>query len=171
MTANNVIQAAYVNFKYITSRNVCQVVLEVPMEQGTVIHDLLGPPLPAKANWVALAPLGGLDDADMEPERKPDPAEKPRQSWSEMPRSKQAAIRCNEPAFQKWIKTQLSWGKAVTTQDGDITQHPTTADLVRHLCQVASRSELDQNHPGAGHWDDLDAQYMVDTGQIAERTR
>lgn len=101
-----------------------------------------------------------------------DAPEKPRQSWAEMPRTKQAAIRCGETRFQDWLANEYItlWTDAVFEGAAGCTDLEITAQVVRRICGVKSRRDLDNAHH-AKLWDDLETQYRVDTGQIPERTR
>lgn len=170
MSANNVIQAAYVNLKFLPSRNVCQVILELPMEQADALYDLIRAPTPNKSNWVALAPLGGLDQSV---EMTPEP-EKPKRRWNEMSRAQRAGMLCADGEFQRWLASLN------TSYEYDICgvlreyRAAATAGVLRKICNVTSRSEFDTNEEAGKRWDALEAEYRktlpVDESRLPERT-
>lgn len=73
---------------------------------------------------------------------------KERKRWGELPLSQQAAIRCNEPEFDTFMR-------------GRFTVHPdaTIAEIVREACGILSRKELDEHNTAALRWTRLDADY------------
>jgi hypothetical protein len=64
-----------------------------------------------------------------------------------------AGILCNDPRFQKWAG--LSGADAA-------------AEMVRRVCGVTSRSEINANPLAAAEWDDLHSRYLTETGQLPE---
>lgn len=82
----------------------------------------------------------------------------PKLPWSQMLRSKRAGIRCSDPKFQLWLSTAYPFA----------IRHGDAAEAVRSLCSVASRADLNENHEAAARFDKLDAQFMHDTGMMAE---
>jgi hypothetical protein len=71
---------------------------------------------------------GKTETAVVQPE-----APKPERKWREVPLSQQAAIRCGEPLFRKYLEAR--YHGCYNTDDA-------AAEKVRHLCRVASRSEI-----------------------------
>lgn len=87
----------------------------------------------------------------------PTDAETPtdRTTFTKLPRKTQAGMRCNEPAFWRYLERRFQVGQIVD-KDG-------AAHVVRWHCVVTSRRELDEK-PGAGVlWDNLEAAYWADT--------
>lgn len=90
----------------------------------------------------------------------PSPAAKSK-TWHELKASQQAGIRCNEPAFHKFLNegvrigavgNQRAWSKPVTNTDE-------AAEAVRYLCAVNSRADLDK---GTGtRWGELESKYFA----------
>jgi hypothetical protein len=133
------IQATFSDVKLIRSRKVCQLVLEIPLEQAdAALATLGGIPQPHSERWVALARLNGYA-----PEPKPD---KDRKRWEDVKLSMQAGMRCEEKAFQTFMSAK------------DAEQ---CARSVRDYCGVDSRSGLNDNPSAAERWRDLDRSYQA----------
>lgn len=79
-------------------------------------------------------------------------AKREKTDWRDLPPQQQAGIRCEEAAFVHFLKEHYSddWHE---TQD--------TADCVRLICGVTSRSELETNQKARVIWHQLDQQYAA----------
>jgi hypothetical protein len=133
------IQATFSDVKLIRSRKVCQIILEIPLEQAdAALSTLGGIPQPHSERWVALARLNGHA-----PEPKPD---KEKQRWEDLKLSMQAGIRCEEKAFQRYVAANNSNEAAAS---------------VRSICGVDSRSGLNDNPVAADRWRALDRSYQA----------
>jgi hypothetical protein len=142
--SNAALSGDYVDLRFIKSRKVCQVIIEIPIEQGGAFVQAFGTPNPATGVPVAIARL-------QEPEK---PAtEKPKRQWSDMSRAQQAGIACNEPDFRRFLALDCD---GILMLDLDMT-----ADAVRHECGIKSRSELDTNKEAAKKWDKLYSDYQL----------
>lgn len=73
---------------------------------------------------------------------------KDRKRWNELPLSQQAAMRCNEPAFDRFLRQRFK-------VDPDMG----AAEIVRQACGIHSRKELDEREAPAERWRQLDADY------------
>lgn len=75
-----------------------------------------------------------------------------KREWRDLKPSAQAGIRCDEPAFKTFLGEEYSfeWEESFTT-----------ADAVRRLCEVKSRSELNTVHAARVLWHQLDEQYQA----------
>lgn len=102
----------------------------------------------------ALAQIGD-DEQSVEPE-------KPKRRFQDMPRSQQAEIKCNEPNFQRFL------GIAPGPNLGSPAAKKWATRRIHTRLGIDSRSELDTNPEAAKAWDKLYAQYLADTGQMAE---
>jgi len=118
---------AYSDLRFIKSRKVAQVVIELPIEQANRFLAAFGAPDPTSEVWVAIARLNHAPDSGKMVEEQVE-AEKPRRQWSEMRPSARAAILCGETAFQAFLK--------VRSKDD-------AAAKLRAHCGVGSRSEFD----------------------------
>jgi hypothetical protein len=146
--------ATFADWKLVKSRKVVQIVLEIPMEQSDLAYQVLGGmPNHAAEAWVAVARLSAGSSngrtADFESANEgstPSPATKARKRWSELPLSQQAAMRCNQKAFQEFCECpDKEW----------VEQH------VRTVCGVSSRRELNTNEAAARKWRALDQEYEL----------
>jgi hypothetical protein len=143
------IQATFSDVKLIRSRKVCQLVLEIPLEQAdAALSTLGGIPQPHSERWVALARLNGHA-----PEPKPD---KEKQRWECLKLSMQAGIRCEEPAFQRFLRENYNRGHMRSIQNAD-----DAALDVRWICGVDSRRGLNTDPEAARKWTDLDRSYQA----------
>lgn len=139
----------FADFRLVRGRKVAQLVIEVPIEKANdALRALGGVPQPAEERWVAVARLG--QKAAME---APKPAKEHRR-WSNLPLSQQAAIRCGEPGFQRFLNEKFGPFK-----DG----HPwetETAFWVRQYCGVSSRAEIKEGTEAATLWDILESGFQ-----------
>lgn len=152
--------ATYSDLKFIRTRKVCQLVLEIPIEQAGQVVDLLGAPNPAEEVWCAVARLDpkaagssngrtpGFDPGN--DGSNPSPATKPKS------RAQMAGILCNDVRFQRWLKDEFGYCPSMA---GAVEASELAADRVRVECGVDSRSELDTNPNAAARWDELYAEY------------
>lgn len=69
-----------------------------------------------------------------------------RRRYADLPLSQQAALRCADPRFQRFLR--------VDDADG-------AARAVRGVCRVASRRELDSVDAAGAAWRSLDAEYVA----------
>ena len=136
----------YVDLRFVKSRKVAQVVIELPIEQAAAFVASFGAPNPATGVPVALARLdGGVQEQS--------PPAKEKRRFTELPPSQQAAMRCNEPEFQRFLAGYC-----------DIKQVPDStlaAALVRSHCGVESRADLDRITDAADMWRSIDADYFA----------
>lgn len=169
MSAPVVFNGSYADFKPVKTRSVWQVVIEIPAERAAEFVKLFGVPLPGQEQPVAVALLKTKASPGELPSQAPEQStgqqrgeagkpqsDKPKQHWSSMLRSKRAGIRCSDLKFQLWMS------KRYPRADCD------TAELVRRFCNVKSRDDLNEDRDAAERFDKLDAQFMMDTGQLAE---
>lgn len=129
----------YVDLKFIKSRKVAQVVIEIPLEAAAAFVADFGAPDPSTGVPVAIARL--VKQA-AQPERR---------KFRDLPPSQQAAMRCNEPAFWKYL---ASLGTRAETADD-------AATYVRQWCLVRSRSDLNNNAKAMEAWSRLNEAYEL----------
>lgn len=150
MTSRAAIAGVYSDLKPVKTRGVLQIVVEVPMERADEVTQAFGWPQQGESQWLAVARMSG----QTEPQQ---PAEKPRRSFDELPRSQQAGLKCSDERFKHWL--------AAGSSGGDV------AEKLRDELGVRSRSELDTNAEAAKRWDALLLRYQQDTGRMAEERR
>lgn len=154
------LSATYVDFKIIRTRSTAQIILEVPLEEADRALKILGGvPRPDVERWVAVARLNPAAPATE--------GEKPRKRWSELPRAQQAALACQDVAFQDFLMRRPAFKDAAALCTAkDSPDWP--AETVRVICDVRSRADLNTNDSAARKWDALYLQYLTDTGRMAE---
>jgi hypothetical protein len=166
------IQASFADFRLIKGRKQAQIILEIPIEGAdAALAALGGIPQPQSDRWVAVARLNGAStineslppDETFEVSQDPKPkknitygelASKEKRKWDDLKSSMQAAIRCNEPAFQRFMR-EVYDSEAHGDDDED------AANAVRHICGVDSRSGLNDNLEAAERWRQLERSYQA----------
>lgn len=140
----DVLQATYADLKTVKTRSTCQLILELPIEALTDVVGLLGAPVPGETVWVAVARLkaqpqieGTADDIGDEPQRQ-------------RPLSQVAAILCTIATFRRFLSERFN-----RTVAGD----EEAADLVREICRIKSRRELDTDDHAASAFRGMRADY------------
>jgi hypothetical protein len=144
------VAGTFADFRIIKGRKVCALVIEVPLEKADeALRVLGGLPNPSEEKWVGLALLNLLPKPEPapveEPKALPAPTKEPRQ-WGELSLAQQAGIRCQDPAFQRYLR------------EVHRTDRP-AADFVRDWCSLTSRAELDANEAAGMVWRELDRNF------------
>ena len=99
---------------------------------------------------------------DEQPVAKAAPAasEKPRERFADKMLSVQAGIRCNDERFWRFLGY-----KGYACKSDPVAQ---SADIVRALCSVESRSSLDTIGSAGSAWMSLNDEFEQWAGQVAE---
>lgn len=143
MTDAAVTQGCFSDFRLIKGRKVCQIVVEVPIEQADqALAALGGLPQPAAETWVALARLETRARGQVKPLFKPDNTKL----------SFEAAMRCKDPQF---------WAYLQETTDYAVPDEYEAANVIRHHCKIDSRSGLNTDPVAASLWRGMDARYLA----------
>lgn len=140
------IKASFSDWRTVKTRKVLQLIFEVPLEGQADVLTYLGTPSVLESKWCGIALI-------QEP-TTPAPARienKSKQSWSEMLPAQQAAIRCNEPGFLKFLEHKKL---------GVCSDSHAAANAVRLYCDIDSRSKLNTNSGAAAIWKKLDDAYF-----------
>lgn len=141
MTQPAAFRATYSDLRFVKTRKVAQVTLELPIEQAGDFVAAFGAPNPAEEKWVAIARLS--EKAQPQPEEtKP---EHEHTNWHSLRASAQAAIRCDDPLFWQFL--------VVSSKEEAIKK-------VRWACDVSSRSLLDRDADARSKWDEMDEQFI-----------
>lgn len=157
----SVIEADFANWRPVTGRKVLQLIFEIDIAQTGEVLRRLGTPTPGESKWcaIALLDLKSSEKTSCAQREPVSPGEQQRNTvgvtagetatktskkFAEMPLSQQAALRCNDAEFQRWIGAPTGAAEA--------------ADRVREKCMIQSRSELDNvlNHWPRGRWQVLE---------------
>jgi hypothetical protein len=141
------IQASFADFRLIKGRKQAQIILEIPIEGAdAALAALGGIPQPHAESWVGVARLNGV--------AKPAPEPKEKRKWDDLKLSMQAGIRCDEPAFQRFMR-EVHDSEAHGDDDED------AANAVRYICGVDNRSGLNDNPEAAERWKKLERSYQA----------
>lgn len=146
--------ADYVDLKFIKSRKVAQIVVEIAIEQSADFVAQFGTPNPACGVPVALARLHPEKPASEAP-KLAEPMPKERRRFDTLPLPQQAAMRCNEPAFRRFLAEQ----NGITADE--VMNSDMAASLVRIACGVETRADIRDEHPSGLRWRALEAEYSV----------
>ena len=146
------------SYKSLATRKQLQVTLEIPEEYAETALKMLGTPDPSGTQWFALtrAQIGPqLGEVTCEPsgnsvhEECAHPSgigkneDKPRTSFKDMKRSAQAALKCQDKTFGKWLSVPRWAG------EGEVN-----AQIKANL-GIESKTELDTDPEKAAAWDAL----------------
>lgn len=146
MTKPPAIRATYSDWKLVRTRQVIQLVFEVPLAEADSAYEVIGGmPDPSKERWFAIAALQAEAPA-ANVIKIPD-----KRDWASVQPAAQAGIRCNEPTFVAFLK--LHYGAAL--------EGVSAADCVRLICGVQSRAELSTDRRARVMWHQLDQQYLT----------
>lgn len=135
---------SYADLKIVKTRSVVQVIIEVPIERGKEVTDLLGLPHPGEEIPVAIA---RIDPSKLRSASAADLPTGPRSA-----NARRAGILCNEGGFQAFLSERIGH---------EISGSEAAATVVRKICGVVSRRDLDTNANAATKWRDLKADYEV----------
>ena len=133
-------KATYSDLRFIKSRKVAQIVLELPLEQADGFIQAFGAPNPASETWCAIARLAIAQDQSV-----PQKIHKTK-SWDELRLSQQAAIRCSDETYRHWL--------CVDDEESAKSQ-------VRKACEVDSRAELDTDEAAANRWQAMEEEFAT----------
>jgi hypothetical protein len=129
-----VTQGTFADFRLIKGRKVCQIVIEVPIEQADqALAALGGLPQPATEAWVAIA---RLETKERVVPLKPDNTKL----------SLEAGMRCRDPLFQRYL---------------EVSNEEEAVEAVRRECGVLSRAGLNTDPEAAMAWRTLDGQFLA----------
>jgi hypothetical protein len=128
-----VITGTFADLKLVKTRSTVQVIIECPIEQAKQVTDLLGFPLPGQEIHVAVARLSTNRGT---PKTQTNLAQ-------------QAGIACGTSSFHIFLQETHPH----VTSD-------TAAQMVRDICGVASRRELDSDPAKGRLWQALHGRYI-----------
>lgn len=155
-------KATYSEWKLIKTRQVVQVVFEVPLKDHDEAYQALGGmPDPAAERWFGIARLDLSKGAAASAPREADSdlgdpvvtASRLRKPVAPDKRlAQQAGIICSDPMFWRYIEDRY---RKEGHRNASVTSEDLAAAYVRTHCQVASRSEIKIGSPEAELWNDL----------------
>lgn len=159
MSAPAAISGDFATYKHVQGRKMLQLVIEVPAEMASAVFAALGTPGSGEAIPVALARLASSPATVSQPET----VRKERRAFTDMPYAQQAAIRCQEPSFQQYVKAQAPTAWDSMARRGSTASAPEiAAQLVRDWCRVESRSEIVKGTQAGDNWEHIEAAFYAE---------
>lgn len=146
-------QGFYSDLRFVKTRSVAVISVEIPIEQASAFVAAFGAPTPGAEIPVAIARIDPTKAAGEAPKPASEPNE--RRRFHDLPLPQQAAMRCNEPAFRRFLAEREDV-QGIAMMDLDMA-----AETVREICCVQSRSEISDsaiNNSGI-RWRELEADY------------
>lgn len=145
----SIIEAASVNVRTLVDGTL-RITVDVEPRHAKDAFALFGAPgVP-----MALAALKTGQDAP-----KPEPEAQIATAEPERPRggmwSQWAALRCQDTAFQVWLSEAYAQEWAAAWQGNRPSKANAAADVIRRLCGIESRAELDNDEEAKGRFDKL----------------
>lgn len=135
----------YVDLKFVKTRKVAQVYIEIPLEQAAAFVAAFGAPNPANGVPVAVARL--IEASEAQPASK-----KEKRDWKALTPAEQAGIRCADENFWEFLSSQCT---------SDCNNADEAAAFVRGACDIKSRSELNVDDKARAKWKRLDDAYYA----------
>jgi hypothetical protein len=182
------IKACFADWRPVKSRSVLQLVLEVPVEQTEHILKTLGAPIPGTETWVGVALLSPevskVEPASIKPGESPSRAAgapgappqhgtgaasgdaKPRR---EMSLPQRVGMLCNDSSFQEWaVDFAARRGMSFGNPPAGPLRRDAVASIVRTVCGVQSRSEIQPGTEAAKRWSAILDDFERATGRRTE---
>lgn len=149
------ILGSYADLKIIKTRSVVQIVVEVPLERGREVTELLGLPQPNAEVPVVVARMDA-EKLRQEPAQIAHDNDDARDEDGKPPRplSQVSAILCNIVAFRRFIMEQYEGWDQIPTPDE-------AADWVREQCGVQSRRQFDTDDVAAANFKNIRSKYWA----------
>lgn len=153
MTAAAIISGDFSTFRHVQGRKVLQMIIEVPAEQAASVFSTFG--YPGSGNPIPVAVARLVEEQPAAEERRE------RTPFADLPLSQQAALRCAEPDFYKFMSTKFRPDAVIPF---DPKRDPNTAPAVhmlRHHLGISSRRDLDLIEEKGKAWLALEAEYYA----------
>lgn len=154
-------RGSYSDWRLVKTRGVVQVIFEIPLADSDAAYEVLGGmPDNSKERWFGIAAIQTPAQQKEAPRNVPSgspPSTRPdgtkRMDWRDVQPAAQAALRCDQPAFQAFLREEYGQAYIDSTEQA--------AKYVREFCAVKSRSELGTNHKARVIWKYLDDQFQA----------
>ena len=144
----------YADLRFIKTRSVAAITVEIPIEQAAAFVAAFGAPTPGAEIPVAIARLDPTKAVSEAPKPAGEPSIKERRRFDTLPLSQQAAMRCNEPAFWRFLNEEKVHFPRYAINDADAA-----ASAVRERCKVQSRSDIKIGDRAGSIWQQLNSDY------------
>jgi hypothetical protein len=146
-------KATYSDWKLVRTRQVVQIVFEVPLADADSAYEILGGmPNSSNERWFGIAAIR----ADTQPKEEEEPQ---RRNWRNVQPSAQAAMRCDQPEFWAFLREEKKQRLVANKDDA--------ATAVRKICGVNSRAHFNTSHTARVMWHQLDTEF--ETWKARER--
>lgn len=133
-----VCSGTYADFKIVKTRNVAQVIIEIPLEQGNDFVTRFGLPDPHIEKWVAIA-LMKANTIQHDP--------------SASSAIQAAGILCKEPKFGEFLRDQIGLPEVRPDQE------PSIVDGLRTILGIKSRTEMHENSEAVKAFNRIKGEY------------
>lgn len=132
MTKAAAFAGSYCDLKFIKSRSVAQITVEIPIERAAEFVAAFGAPNPAEECPVALARINPAKTGEKPASEAPtqDNEHRERRPFKSFGYAQQAGIKCDDLAFGKFLRERIE------------DKGRTPAEIVRAYCNVESRKEI-----------------------------
>lgn len=137
----------YADFKLVKTRQVAQVIVEIPLADAQEFVKLFGLPNPAAEDRVALAKINPPKTIDADP-----PQPRTKREFKSLPAPQQAGIVANDKRFWSYLK---EWHERDAENEDRAAQH------IREICGVTSRKEFIEGTPALQRWNMLASAYLA----------
>lgn len=161
-------RATFSDLKNIKTRQVVQLIFEIPLADFDAAYEVLGGmPNPSAERWFGIAALKSTPAKEEPPAdtAKPQPVpDKPqagaKRDWRDLPPSQRAALRGNNAPFRAFLRENYSrdW---MLARDVWPEEDAAAAECIRLICGVGSRADLDKNHEARVIWHQLDSEFQA----------
>jgi hypothetical protein len=150
-------RAVYSDMKLVKTRQVAQLIFEIPIENFDAAYEVLGGmPVPSKERWFGIAAL--KSPAEEAPSNVPSgspPSTRPdgtKRDWRDLPPPQRAGIRVGEALFAAFLREERpdDWHEA---QDAD--------DCLKLICGINSKRDLLTNHKALVMFNLLDSAFAA----------
>jgi hypothetical protein len=148
MQAPAAITGDYVDIRFVKTRKVCQVVIELPIEAGASFVAAFGTPNPAGTVPVAIARL--IQAPQIEAQANPVPVAALTRKGGKL--AKKAGMLCSKSAFWKFMGEQAM---------GTPTNADEAAEVLRRALGIQSRSEIDHDELAATAFKAIESSYQA----------
>lgn len=145
-------RATYSDLRFVKSRKVAQVIVELPIEDAGRFVEAFGAPNPATETWVAIARLQEPVKAQEKPKEK--------RNFADMPPAQQAALLCKAPSFHAFLMERFDGRMEYARKAAGDNPEDQAAQFVRMWCGVRSRSDIKPDNPSGRAWKQLDDAYF-----------
>jgi len=148
------IMGDYTDLAFRKTRKVAVISIEIPIEKAAEFVAAFGTPSQVTGTPVAIAridPSASEKPVSEPAKRVEEPSERDRRKWREMAPAAQAALRCKEPAFQRFMFEVRNWS---ADENG-------ATDGVRATCRVKSRADILDGTRAADLWHALNDEYLA----------